>query len=374
MNLGPLLGVLAAILAITLATIVARAGLSRANRALFAVLVLEALFQAVGSLALGRDLPGLGIWVFPLMLLVAAGLAFSYLAVLAGLATPLVRPLRRRRALPILAGLILAPVTLTVLASSAMILLGRFDLVEDSPIVGVVLLWMFLWLLVASVYGLVAAISAFRRAPKGSPARERASAFVVAFGARDAVFLLAVSLSFLDEGFNIDTGDAPDLLLPLATLLFVPMLAYGILRAQLFDIDLKLKIGIRRGTVVGIILVLVFVAAKVVETYLSRTIGFAAGSVVAGVLLFLVPKLNKIGEKVANTAMPNVLPTPVYVQFKKLEVYRAAVESAQETGGITGRERLSLDRLREKLGLAKDDAAAVEAEVVPAEPAVTVPS
>jgi uncharacterized membrane protein YebE (DUF533 family) len=143
----------------------------------------------------------------------------------------------------------------------------------------------------------------------------------------------------------------------------VSILAYGILRTELYDIDLKLKIGIRRGTVIGIVI------EKLAEQILSREVGWVVGSVLAGLLVFLAPKLNKLGDKVATKAMPQVEPTPAYIQFKKMEVYRAAVESAQETGGIDARHRATLDTLRAKLGLDAKDCALVEAEVVPSAPA-----
>lgn len=144
-----------------------------------------------------------------------------------------------------------------------------------------------------SLFAFLAAISAWRRATPG-PARERASAFALAFGVRDCLFTL------------------------------------GVLANMAYDL---------------------------VPGMLHEATEFTS------ILLSTSSTLNKVGEKIANTAMPQVQPTPVYVQFKKLEVYRAAIEAAHETGGIGARERASLDRLRAKLGLDPTDCAAVEAEV-----------
>jgi hypothetical protein len=44
-------------------------------------------------------------------------------------------------------------------------------------------------------------------------------------------------------------------------------------------------------------------------------------------------------------------------------VYRAALESAYESGGVSPKERESLGRLASKLDIRREDATAVEADV-----------
>src|SRR5439155_1051331 len=107
---------------------------------------------------------------------------------------------------------------------------------------------------------------------------------------------------------------------------FVLLLTYGILKTQLYDIDLKVRWGIQKGTIVGIIVAVSFVGEKLAESFLSKQFGWVIGSILAGLLVFAAPRLNKLGDKVATTALPKVEPTPTYVHFKKLEVYKAAVE------------------------------------------------
>ncbi|MHB8604601.1 MAG: hypothetical protein ACYDCK_05040 [Thermoplasmatota archaeon] len=51
------------------------------------------------------------------------------------------------------------------------------------------------------------------------------------------------------------------------------------------------------------------------------------------------------------------------VEVAKLEVYKAAVESAFEAGGIDDKERRMLAGMRRKLGLRDLDAEAVERDV-----------
>lgn len=305
-----------------------------------------------------------------------AGLVFcaAYPWLLRVLDTPYTRWCRKPRVLGVWTTLWLLDALVLAVGFYGASLLGQPP-AEDSPLVFLAFP-AFPGVLILSALALLASIHAFRVTPAG-PARERARAFMYAFGARDLLFLLGIVLNYSSGAFGSAEEGVLSLsavLNALGTLVYVPLLAYGILKTQLFDLDLKLKVGISRGTVVTFALIVVLGAAKVAEFYLSRTFGFIAGGVAAGTMLVVTPRLNKIGDKVANAALPQVQPTPAYLQFKKLEVYRAAVEATQETGGIDERERATLERLRTKLGLSPDDAAALEAEVASQAPAPAAPA
>lgn len=358
------LGFAAASLAFVFAGVVLAVGRSRVNRVLAALLLVESAFQAGFAFSgIDRGDAWQSGWV-----------AFSFAAVsllcaiypwlLRELDTPITRPLRRRRVLvPLTTSFVVLAV---VLASLTLPRTLRGEALSENDPSLLLAFVGFLGVLVLSAFAFVAAVWAYRLAPP-AVARDRARSFVLAFGARDSLFLVGIALNFVSDAFGEPARSRMQLasyfISIMGTLLYVPLLAYGILRTQLFDLDLRVKVGIRRSTVVTVMLVVVLAAAKIAEAYLNRTFGFVAGGVAAGAMLVLAPRLNKVGEKVANAAMPQVQPTPAYVTFKKLEVYRAAVESAQETGGIDERQRATLDKLRSKLGLAPDDARAVEAEV-----------
>lgn len=271
---------------------------------------------------------------------------FVYLAFLgAALETPLVRPWATPRRRQVTAGLGFA-------AAAALV-----------PTEGLLPTWVTVLTLggavLCFVYGLVAAIDAWRRAPRGSVKRTRNAAYARAFGFRDAAFIaLIIPLPFV--------APATQLLLTggilVVQLLYVALLAHAILREHLFDIDLRLKWTVRRGVVVGIFLAAFFVVVAIAEQWLQQY-GVVFGGAAVGILLFALRPIERAADRLADAAMPNVEPTPAYVAHKKLEVYKAAVESAHETGGIDAREKAALDRLREKLGIAEPDARAVEREV-----------
>lgn len=365
MQLGgaAVLSATACIVAATLAVIVLRTGPGRtANRRLAAVLALESAFfltKLYLNLAYGSATDEQPRWLEATSYVAIVGVSAAYLALLAILETPLVRPFR-----PAIVHVFLV---VFVLATGVAAFFVGTPATDDNPpsivltLVGSVGTF---GIILVAAYALVVSISAFRRTSRGTAARARAQAFLVAFATRDALFFGGTTFAILVSDSNEPLADLWWSIGPqITTLLYVPLLAYGLLRTQLFDIDLKIKIGIRRGTVVGIILVAVFVVAKIVETYLSRTVGFVAGSAVAGALLFLAPKLNKVGEKVASTALPKVENTSAYVEFRKLEVYKAALESALETGELSDKERETLRRLRAKLGINEADAHALERDV-----------
>lgn len=218
---------------------------------------------------------------------------------------------------------------------------------------------------VVSLFALVAAISAITHCPDGSCSRDRTRSFAIAFGARDALFallllpypLLAATDRLLDVVPLYLVGT------PLATILFVALVAYGIARSQLFDIDLRLKWTLKQSTIAGSFVAVFFVVSESAQAFFQSSWGPFLGIAATGVLLFALHPLQRIADRVADTAMPKVKASPEYVAYKKFEVYRAAVEGVIEDGAITERERAVLDKLSARLGLAAEDARQLEADV-----------
>lgn len=128
-------------------------------------------------------------------------------------------------------------------------------------------------------------------------------------------------------------------------------LSYGILKAQLFDIDLKIKWTLRRGTLVGVFVAAFFVASAVAQQWLEQY-GVIAGGAAVGLLLFAVRPIERAADKLADRAMPRVRDDKGYRTVRKLEVYRAAIDSALSDGDITPKERGMLAALAEHLGVA----------------------
>jgi hypothetical protein len=147
-------------------------------------------------------------------------------------------------------------------------------------------------------------------------------------------------------------------------LLAVPLIAYGILRTQLFDIDLRIRWTIKQSTIAAAFVAIMFLVSEAAEQFLSAELGTLAGLLVATLIVFFLAPLQHFAERVANAAMPNTRETPEYVAFRKMQVYEAALAEAQQEGGISSKERALLVRLRDSLGISETDAEAIERDLM----------
>jgi hypothetical protein len=226
-----------------------------------------------------------------------------------------------------------------------------------------------LYLLLSVLFGfaLVASIDAWRSA--SGAARARARVFALAFGFRDicwgAVYAYAIWAIRADQYAVVDT-DASGLIYvvyALGTLVAVPLIAYGILRTQLFDIDLRIRWTIKQSTLAAVFVAIVYVITEGADRLLSSELGNVFGLLASALVVFFLAPLQRFAERVANAAMPNTRNTPEYRMFRKLQVYEAALIEALEGGGISPKERALLKHLRDSLGITPADAQALEQEL-----------
>jgi hypothetical protein len=80
-------------------------------------------------------------------------------------------------------------------------------------------------------------------------------------------------------------------------------------------------------------------------------------------MLFGLDHIRHFAGRIAHEAMPSVSPTPEYVAYRKLEVYRAAFEGLYADTQLSDKERVTLEKLRIKLGIQIGDAVALETEI-----------
>jgi hypothetical protein len=212
-------------------------------------------------------------------------------------------------------------------------------------------------------YALIASVHAWHTA--SGPARSRAGIFALAFGARDICWGIAygTSIWLLWAGtYQIVDPEAPGLLYviyALGTLFAVPLIAYGILRTQLFDIDLRIRWTIKQSTVAAAFFAVFYLVTEGADRLLASELGNWIGLLASALLVFFLTPLQRLAERIASLAMPNTQNTPEYAAYRKLQVYEAALEEALP-GGISVKERALLNHLRVSLGIAPSDAAALE--------------
>lgn len=327
------------------------------NRLLAALLLFEALAAGVGRISSNDVLPGVqgGMGaITALSVTIVPPLYALFLG--ATLKTPLVRwfsvPAVRRLLYGLCVGAFLFPLAFGTWAR------GPWPEVA----VGIMLL-----------YSLAAAISAFVRAAPSSAQRTQARWFVLAFGTRDVIMapllLYTYGMDILSPGHEVPRFWGTSLFswgLLLAVLLYPPLLTYGILRAQIFDMDLRIKRILSRGTLAGFFLFVFLIASQLAEQWATQVVGRNAwvfGAIAAALFLFAITPLQRFTDRLASAAMPRVKESSDYVAYRKLEVYRAALEGAFIDGRINAKERGMLDRLVAKLGIHSPDANALERDV-----------
>jgi len=211
----------------------------------------------------------------------------------------------------------------------------------------------------------VASIHAWFMATPGI-ARTRAGIFAFAFGFRDVCwgFIYIDGIILIARGLlGAPEPDFYYVVYASGTFFAVPLIAYGILRTQLFDIDLRIRWTIKQSTVAGAFLAVMFVISEGASQFLSDELGKVTGLLAAGALMFFLAPLQRFAERVASAAMPNTQNTPEYAAFRKMQVYEAAVTEAQQEGGISQKERSLLVRLRDSLEISASDAEAIELEL-----------
>jgi hypothetical protein len=335
------------------------------NQKLSLILILEGLFAggAMGLL-LFFDNPTIVTALATVGTAALVALPFQYLSFLAvALDTPLVVPFRSRGA-TVLMGLASIVAAIFVIANPHMFISElyrpgwapwNFQYAELGQRAGQLLGIVYL-------FGLIAAVAAYIRTRKGSIARNRAKWFAIAFGFRDVfVGIASILYAILRPvpfwgDFLYNPGQA------LAYSAYVLLLAYAVLRFQLFNIDLKIKFVLQQSTVAALIIGGFIVGSEVLESFVPVS-GTVSNIVVAIAILIVLRPLQRLALSITDGLMRNVQNTPEYLEVRRLEVYRAALEGAFEDGLITDKERSILDRLRDSLGISQVEAVSLEKEL-----------
>ncbi|MGQ0536810.1 MAG: hypothetical protein ACT4PT_12160 [Methanobacteriota archaeon] len=332
-----------------------------ANRLLGLVLFFEALVNGGAAILFLSDRPATA-YAAQAAIDVAFGVnAAAYLLFIGTLASPLARPVSMRpvRVLTVAAAVGLA--LLQIARTDEFIAGVRFG--AFSGVVTIPGPWFVPVLLLPAIavflFGFAAAVTMWSTAPAGSAARAQGAAYAFAFGVRDVTWIVFLAPILLGGEWSATFEWL--FLIGISTSLLA--LSYAILRYQLFEIDLKLKWTVRRGTLVAVFVAVAVAAFAVVEQWLEQY-GVVAAAVAAGVMVLAIRPLERAADRLADRAMPGVVDTAEYRTVRKREVYRAAIESAIQDGVITDGERNVLATLQDQLGLAASDALALEREVL----------
>ncbi len=218
-----------------------------------------------------------------------------------------------------------------------------------------------------SLYGLVAAYDAWRT--ETLPATRRmAASFLVAFGVRDVVMVVALGLN----GYNGFTESLPALddphkwggfannLTQLADVVFVPALAYAVLRMQWLDFRWQLRLTISKATLVTVFVAAIVATFEVGTDYLEGWLGTLPTIAVTTALILFLGPLQRISERVSARAVPHAKPLEALPDDEKSALYVEQVQLAWQDGMMSAAERRMLDGMAERLGLSTPVAAQLE--------------
>jgi hypothetical protein len=359
-------GVLVMGLAWTLAVVAIRAAPGRRlNRLLAGLLLLEGAYSVNIGLILFVESRWAAELVSYVGMLTQIALPFFYLLFLGeAIQTPLTRPFRGRAASVSITLAVIALCVVGLLRPSLFITevspshLGHWNYTYHGFGLRMVQFYG-----LTHLFGLVAAVLAFRGAPVSSIARGQAALFILAFGLRDAYMgVVATFFPVLrpipmwgDFFYNPGIG--------LIYAAYVPLLAYAILKYQLFSIDLRLKLALRQGSTGAMIAGVFLIVSEALESVVAVD-GIVAGIVIALMVALLLRPAQNVAERFVGRLLPGVQPDETYFEQRRLAIFQAALESATIDGQISVDERDMLTRLQTELGLATEVSARLEREAL----------
>ena len=137
--------------------------------------------------------------------------------------------------------------------------------------------------------------------------------------------------------------------------LSIPLLVtYALLRYQLFDIDIKLKDGVRRGIIVASFTVTFFLVSEAAESLVQGDRGPIFGIVAAGFLALASRPVQRFAERTSNAFMPDTKPIAEQSYAERTAFYLEQYRLITTDGQVTPKERKMLGRLQTALSLSDD--------------------
>lgn len=212
-------------------------------------------------------------------------------------------------------------------------------------------------------FAIIAFVFAARRFADAR-ARQQGLAFLVAFGVRDAAWIV-VSLDtvlFVAAGITVFPHDAWfRIFLHGSFAVFAVALAMAILRGSILDLPRRLHAGISKTALVAII-VAVFVGVQTfISEYFTNSVGLVGGAVAAGMLVLGIAPLEGMTRRLADAAIPSAR-MPL-TSRQALAFYRDQVRIAYSDGAVGAKERKALANIRQRLSIPAQAAIALEDDI-----------
>ncbi|MFQ5819936.1 MAG: histidine kinase N-terminal 7TM domain-containing protein [Candidatus Heimdallarchaeota archaeon] len=150
-----------------------------------------------------------------------------------------------------------------------------------------------------------------------------------------------------------------------AVAIAMSIIAIGVLRAQLFDIELIVSKSVKY-TLLNILLAYVFVISREILTPLISDIFFSGSQVAMLLAGFMVVTLFTPIKNATSSITAKLLPAdrPQRLTTDNLELYRRQLEIAWTDKTITEKEQMMLDALKSSFGISPEDHNRLKREVL----------
>ena len=236
----------------------------------------------------------------------------------------------------------------------AALLLIHFGIIEtdiepDAPLY-LLMVIMFVLIMIVSVIGV--------RTAKTKLAKEKAIAFVCAFGVRDlawAAVYFAAFTGFIQKAEMFFTQ-----MYVFGTLIYIPIMAYGILKVQMLDIEIRLKSTIKNTTLAAAFIAFFYLFSEGANTLISDQLGGVVGFVASALLTIFLTPLHSWADRFSSKLADPDIDKADYAESRSLQIYSASVEETLAYGEVSGGQIALLDRLKDSLGISDDEATKLE--------------
>lgn len=251
-------------------------------------------------------------------------------------------PAMRTQAGFLLAGIVIAYGTLPTLRTLTVIGAPALELTQRAP-----LLLAYNWTSLAVTMSL-GSLLVVVLVPKTAPERRTRRTVATGLG---AMFLLGVLSLVIPDGFSWAQV--------LALLVFPILLAYAILRYEVFDIHARLHraaaLSLASTLAAGIFVLIENVLQGVVASYLDEGVGstVVAGSLAAVIVAIAAVPMVRGAKVIVRRFLPN--PSADALHERKMEIYANAIESLHADGIIDSRELHALAAMRRSLGISDEE-------------------
>ena len=143
------------------------------------------------------------------------------------------------------------------------------------------------------------------------------------------------------------------------------LIAYAVARYRLFDINLRLKVTLKRSVVAAMFITVYFLASEIGAQLFEDYFGSAyVGIAAAALLLLLLRPLERLSAQFTDNALPNVKPLNSLEERERRVFYREQMELIWTDGQVSAKDRLVLVNLRKRLALDPETAEAIELDVL----------